>query len=297
MHPTLLQLGPLRITGYGAALATAFLVGISLAARRAERRGLDADAVRAAAMVILVSSIVGSRLFYVLTHIERFRPPHGSWVDVFNPFQAGSVGITGLSMSGGVFLAVVSTLLFFRLRRLPVLPYVDAIAPSVPLGEGITRIGCFLNGCCFGTPSHLPWAVHFPPGSPAVAVYGDAAVHPAQLYSSLAGFASFAVLIWIAGSARRDGTVFFAFLALWGVTRMLLDLVRHYGKSAILAHLGGIGVTMSQGFALSLAVAGLLGIVLMGRASAGRAVPARASNLPPPRRERRGQRSTGRRRG
>lgn len=287
VHPTLVQLGPLRITGYGAALATAFLVGIWAAARRAEEKGLDADAVRSASMVILVTSIAGSRLFYAFTHLEQFRPPRGSWLDVFNPFQGGSVGITGLSMSGGVGFAVVATLLFFRLRRLPVLPYVDAIAPSVPLGEGITRIGCFLNGCCFGTPSHLPWAVHFPPGSAAVAAYGDAAVHPAQLYSSLAGFASFAALVWIAGLARRDGTVFYAFLALWGATRILLDTVRHYGASSILGQLGGATVTMSQGFGFTLALAGVLGFVLTRSAAPAR-VPAATGRPTRP--------STGRRR-
>jgi phosphatidylglycerol:prolipoprotein diacylglycerol transferase len=258
MHPTLFELGPLKITGYGAALATAFLVGISLAARRAERRGLDADAVRSVSMVILVTSIVGSRLLYAATHVDRFRPPHGSWIDVFNPFQGGGVGIVGLSMSGGVVLAVIATVLFLRLRGLSVLPYADVIAPSVPLGEGITRIGCFLNGCCFGTRCDLPWAVHFPPGSPAVAVFGDAAVHPAQLYSSFAGFALFGVLVWISARTRRDGTVFFAFLALWGVARALLDFVRHYGDSSILVHLGAARITMSQGVGIAMALTGLL---------------------------------------
>ena len=65
------------------------------------------------------------------------------------------------------------------------------LAPTVGLGIGLGRIGCFLNGCCFGTPTDLPWGVTFPEGSIPDYIFHNQAIHPAQLYSSLYGFALF----------------------------------------------------------------------------------------------------------
>lgn len=243
-------------------LALAFATGLFVAQRRAERRGLSGERVLESGMVILISSILGSRLLYVLTHWHHFRPPRGTWVDVFNPLATpGSVGITGLSMTGGVVLAAASAVVFIRRRGVPVLPYVDILAPSVALGEGITRIGCFLNGCCFGTPSDLPWAVRFPHGSAAATTFGETALHPAQIYSSIAGFALFGLLLCVSGRRRREGMVFFGFLLLWGTSRVLLDPLRYYEPGAILVDLPGFRLTVSQGLSLLLAAAGLCGIL------------------------------------
>src|SRR5262249_36584854 len=79
-----------------------------------------------------------------------FRPPHGRWLDAVNPFHVGSVGLAGLSVLGGVILATAAGLAYLRSRGMPVLRTADVLAPSYALGEGITRIGCFLDGCCFG---------------------------------------------------------------------------------------------------------------------------------------------------
>lgn len=266
MHPILFEIGSYPVASYGTALLLAFVVGITVATRRARAQGLNADRVLDCTMLILVTSILGARLLWVVSHPAVFRPPLGSWLDAVNPFHGdGGFGIVGLSMLGGVVLAVLSSLAFFAYHRLPVLPHVDVIMPSVLLGEGITRIGCFLNGCCHGLPSTVPWGVHFPDGSPAAMLFPGAAVHPTQLYASLLGFASFAFLIWLARRRPFPGAVFFASLVLVGGYRIALDFVRYYESEVILFRVGGTAFTINQLISLGLVLAGIAGIALLAR--------------------------------
>jgi phosphatidylglycerol:prolipoprotein diacylglycerol transferase len=266
VHPILFEIGEYPVAAYGAALLIAFTVGITVAMRRARARDLDADRVLDVSMLIVVSSILGARLLWVATHPAVFRPPHGSWLDAVNPLQGdGSFGIVGLSMLGGVVLAILSSLAFFRYHRLPLLPYVDVIMPSVLLGEGITRIGCFLNGCCFGLVCTAPWGVRFPDGSPAAAIFPGAAVHPTQLYASLLGFASFALLVWLARRRVFPGAVFFTSLVLVGGYRIALDFVRYYESQVILFRAAGADFNVSQLIGLGLVLAGIAGLAVLGR--------------------------------
>lgn len=266
MHPILFEVGGYPVAGYGTALLLAFVVGITVATRRARAQGLDADRVLDCSMLILVTSILGARLLWVLTHTEVFRGPQGSWLDAVNPFQSGGgFGLVGLSMLGGVVLALLSALAFFAYRRLPLWPYADVIMPSVLLGEGITRIGCFLNGCCFGLVCTAPWGVRFPDGSPAATLFPGAAVHPAQLYASFLGFASFAFLIWLARRRPFPGAILFTSLVLIGGYRIALDFVRYYESQVVLLRAGGVDININQLIGLGLVLAGIAGLAVLRR--------------------------------
>jgi phosphatidylglycerol:prolipoprotein diacylglycerol transferase len=266
MHPILFEIGGYPVAAYGTALLLAFVVGITVAVRRARAQGLDADRVLDATMLILVSSILGARLLWVVTHPAVFRPPQGTWLDAVNPFQGeGSFGIVGLSMLGGVVLALLCSVAFFAYRRLPVLPHVDVIMPSVLLGEGITRIGCFLNGCCHGLVCTAPWGVRFPEGSPAAVLFPGAAVHPTQLYASLLGFAGFALLVWLARRRPFPGAVFFTSIVLVAGYRIALDFVRYYESQVMVFRAAGVDITINQLISLGLVLAGIAGIAVFGR--------------------------------
>jgi phosphatidylglycerol:prolipoprotein diacylglycerol transferase len=274
MHPILFEVAGYPVAAYGTALLLAFAVGITVATRRARAQGLDADRVHDATMLILVGSILGARLLWVVTHPAVFRAPQASWLDAVNPFQgAGGPGLAGLSMLGGVVLALLCGVAFFAYHRLPVLPYVDVMMPSLLLGEGITRIGCFLSGCCHGLVCTAPWGVRFPDGSPAALLFPGAAVHPTQLYASLLGFASFALLVWLARRRPFPGAVFFASLVLVGSYRIALDFVRYYESQIILFRAAGADFTINQLISLGLVLAGIAGVALLRRrerlASAG----------------------------
>jgi prolipoprotein diacylglyceryltransferase len=206
------------VTAYGVALALGFTAGIAVARRRAPRAGLDPERVIALSLLILVTGVAGARALFVATHLERFREPPAAWTDAL-------LSADGLSVLGGLALAAATSLFWLRARGLPVLRYADLLAPSVALGEAITRIGCFLDGCCPGVPTDVPWGVRA----------GAHLVHATQLYLAVLAVAIFAVLLAIARRAPRAGTVFFALLALAGLGRLALDPLRAYETPAIAA--------------------------------------------------------------
>ncbi len=240
------------MTPYGVALALAFGAGMACAWRRARIAGLDPERVLDASLVILPAAIVGARALWVATHLERFGPGTGSWLAAFDPLARRDASGAGLSMLGGVALAAVACTAYLALRGLPVLRYADALAPSVALGEGITRIGCALQGCCAGSATSLPWAVR--------GVAGEELLHPVQLYSSLAAFAGFAALLQL-DPRRPSGSVFFALLAWLGAARLGSDAFRAYDGTA--------SAMSSLLLASALAAAGLAGLLIR------RALPAR----------------------
>lgn len=237
-----------------------------MAGWRGRRQGLDGNRILDVSMLILVSSILGARLLWAASHPAAFRAPLGSWTEILVPRpSAGGWRIAGLSMMGGVVLATATALAYLRLRGLPVLRYADLLAPSVLLGAGITRLGCFLNGCCHGLPCAAPWAVRFPEGSPAARLFPATAVHPTQLYESALAFAGLALLLGLARRSPRPGTIFFVFLLVAGAGRAVLDPFRYYEESVVVAPVGEGVVNVSQVIALGLAGIGFVGLVLVMR--------------------------------
>jgi phosphatidylglycerol:prolipoprotein diacylglycerol transferase len=163
----------------------------------------------------------------------------------------------GLSVMGGLPAALGAGAALLAWKQVPILAYMDLMAPSVALGAGITRVGCFLNGCCFGEVCDWPWAVAFPAGSLPDRALGGALVHPTQLYAVLAGFAIFAALLWIDGRSRRPGTTVFALVALMGLQRFTIEVFRfHQGFEQ-----AALGVSVYQIVAFGLIVLGTSGIL------------------------------------
>ena len=229
MHSVVLQLGPVAIRGYGLMLAVSFLVGIYLAVWRAKKAGIGPERIMSLALYVLVSSVVGARLLYVVFHWDEYAAQPWS---IVSPFQEGQmVGIGGLVFYGGTILAILVGIWYLRRHGMPTWRVADAVAPSIALGIFFTRIGCFLNGCCFGTPSRLPWAMMFPPESPAGSVFPGITIHPAQLYSSLYGLAIFGILLGAERFKTFDGYTFWLFLMLYAVARFFVDFVRYYEPS------------------------------------------------------------------
>ena len=166
MYPVLFRIPGLNydLPGYGVAMMVSFLVSIMWAARRAVRSGADPDVVLNCGFIALIGGVVGARFMYVWHYWEQFAA-RGSPLRVF----LGVIDVRqgGLEVYGGFICVVVAVLLYLLLRRHSVRWYLDIVAPSAALGMAIGRIGCFLNGCCWGVVSHeLPWAVRFPFGSP-----------------------------------------------------------------------------------------------------------------------------------
>ncbi len=155
------DVGPSRglpIRGYGVMLLLGVLAGVSLAVREARRVGLDPDSVVSLCLHLFVWGIVGARLFYVIEYWPQFSraTPLQTLAAVLNVIEGGLV------VYGSLIGALVGGLWFLHRRALPVLATADLLAPSLAVGLALGRVGCFLNGCCYGGVCDAAWAVTFP---------------------------------------------------------------------------------------------------------------------------------------
>lgn len=244
MHPILIKLGPVAVRTYGFLLALAFISAIWFSARRARKQGLGTQWLPDLSLIVLISAIVGSRFFYVIYHLEEFE---GHLLDMINPIQSsGEIGIGGLSMFGGLVLAIVCGIIYIHIKKLSVWRIADVVAPSIMLGLGIARIGCFLNGCCFGNPSQSCLAVIFPPDSAAGYFFLNTPIFPIQLAASFAGFFIFGILLALEKFKSFHGFTFWLMLILYSAARFTIDFFRYYEESMIFATIADARFTVNQ---------------------------------------------------
>jgi phosphatidylglycerol:prolipoprotein diacylglycerol transferase len=256
--PTLFEIGPFRVHVYGVMLALSFLAGTWWALRSSRARGIPEDRVFSLVGWILVSSILGARLHYMIGHPSSFQSP----LDFLRIWEGG------LTLYGGLVAAIVVSFLYLKRARLPFLPVADTVAPALALGEGLTRIGCFLNGCCFGRECAAGWSVHYPEHSYAVQTLGPVGVYPSQLFLS-AGMLLLFLLLWrLDRSLRRPGWLFAVYLIGQGLLRYVVDFTRYYEPVDQVAGAGAWLETKSQVVALGLAAAGVVLLAARRQAAA-----------------------------
>lgn len=254
MHPEIIKLGPFALRSFGLFLALSFFAGLGLIKWRAKKYGTDFNRLVNLAFVVIISGILGARLFYVFSHWSEFA---GHPLDIINPFQSGQVvGIAGLTLYGGVILAIVCGSIYLKAARLPFWPTFDIFAPAIAFGIFLTRIGCFLNGCCFGMPTALPWGVHFPADSIPAYYFPGATLHPAQLYASAYGLLLFLVLVPLDNRKKFYGSTFAWFLIGESIFRFLLEFVR-YADPGTFFTLDGSRWTYNQLVAVGLFAGGV----------------------------------------
>ncbi|MFN2127406.1 MAG: prolipoprotein diacylglyceryl transferase, partial [Anaerolineales bacterium] len=144
MHPELFLIDPFAVHSYGVMLAISFIVGIYVAVKNAEKRGIKGEEIVNLGFIIIIASIIGARLFYVLFHMNEFR---GRWLYAFWPVQEdGTIGLGGLILLGGFILAFVSAVVYMWYKKLNFWKIADSMVPAIALGVFFTRIGCYLNG-------------------------------------------------------------------------------------------------------------------------------------------------------
>jgi len=229
------------VRGYGVMLLAASAAGIWLSIVRGREQGFDADTILALGMEVFLWGIVGARLFYVIEYREQFFPLGRSLLASLPAVLNIPAG--GLVVFGSLPTAAFAAWRFAKRRGLSLLALADCIAPGLLVGLAIGRVGCFLNGCCYGGPCALPWAVRFPPDSPPwleQAAQGllqpaaDAAgarawslpIHPTQLYASMDAALLAALAVCFTPFARRRGEVFALVLTLHPISRLLLEAIR-----------------------------------------------------------------------
>jgi phosphatidylglycerol:prolipoprotein diacylglycerol transferase len=228
MHPILFSIFGFPIHSYGFMLALSFLFGIWFASWRAKRNGLDPNIISDLGFWVILAAIIGARLYYVILHFEEFS---GDITGIFNPFHKGNLGIGGLVMYGGFIGAIVAGVVFFRNKKLPFLPYADISCASLGFGIFLTRIGCFLNGCCYGAPTASSCGVAFPISSPAGEYMHQIHAHaliPSQLIESGGGLVIALIILLVSTRKTFVGFRFFLTGLMYSVLRFIVDCTRFY---------------------------------------------------------------------
>jgi phosphatidylglycerol:prolipoprotein diacylglycerol transferase len=196
-------------------VAIAFVAGLWTATRRAPHDGLQPSAIADIGPWLIVAGLVGARVLFVISYWEENFKGEPLWTLV-------AVRRGGLVFYGGLIGAVLAAIIYVRWRKLPAMKVADALAPSIALGHMFGRIGCFLNGCCYGSACHLPWAVRFPEGHETA----SQPVHPVQLYEAGLNLLLYAGLEWLYRRKRFDGQIFGIYLIAYAVLRVVVEFFR-----------------------------------------------------------------------
>ena len=227
MHPIAFYLGSLPIRWYGVMMALAFFAGLWTATRRARLANISGDIIADVTLWLMAGSILGARFVYVTTY----------WKQEFadQPFsEVFMIQHGGLVFYGGLIGAIVASLIYLRWKKLPVWKIADIFAPSIALGSVFGRVGCLLNGCCYGRACDLPWAIRFPADHETHGV----PVHPTEIYDGLLNLILYLALARLFRRKKFDGQVFATYLIGYAICRFIVEFYRgdyppdhiHFGR-------------------------------------------------------------------
>ncbi len=235
MYPKLIDFGQITLLGktfhpilhtYGFLLAAGFLIALRLAATRAKRIGVETRMTMDLGLYILVAALVGAKLLLLIVDWDHYQ--HDPW----SLLRSGGI------FYGGLVAAILAALWYLGKHRLAPWPMGDILAPSIALGHGIGRLGCFAAGCCYGKPTTSLLGVTFTNdyAHQVVGVPLRIALHPTQLYEAGAEFAVFAYLMWLSTRKRFDGQIFWTYVALYSVARFIIEFFRgDLGRGTVLS--------------------------------------------------------------
>ena len=269
MHPIAFYIGSFAVHWYGVFIGIGFLVSFRLLLSLKKYAGLTTDQIYNISMIALFSGVFGARAFFVAQNWSLFSG-RGLWA-ILNVHEGGLV------FYGGFIAGFIAECVYAKwpaIRRklglkekklaegesprqcISILALLDILGPAMALAHAFGRISCFMQGCCFGkpAPSWFPFAVTFPPGSPAAGRYpslltgGSEPVFPVQLFESAGNILMCVVLLFLLKKRKYQGTTAGIYLMLYGVMRFLLEFMRGDHTDSIL------GLTPSQFIAVFIAI-------------------------------------------
>jgi phosphatidylglycerol---prolipoprotein diacylglyceryl transferase len=266
------------IYAYGFMLMVGFLVVIFVARIKAKSEGLNPEDISNLGIYTIFAGILGGRTFYVIQNFDAYKH---NILDIFKIYEGGLV------FYGGLMASIAAIITYSKIKKLPVLKTIDIIAYAFALGIVFGRIGCFLNGCCWGDvcSPDLPWAVTFPKtvdansmidGSPAflhhlgkglvsVSDSRSLPIHPTQIYSALGNLSIFFIINAFFKHRSRDGEITLMFCALYSVMRFTVEIFRDDNPPLF------DGMTISQNASILVLMAAVT-LFIIGRVKLRRAI-------------------------
>jgi phosphatidylglycerol:prolipoprotein diacylglycerol transferase len=261
LDPVVLTIGPITIKWYGVIIATAFLLGIGLAYRRAGKQGYDPDHLINMITLIIPMSIIGARLYYVIFEWKAYR--HA-------PLDILALWHGGLAIHGGLLGGVLAGLWYIKRHRLPVWQTADIMAPSIILGQAIGRWGNFFNQEAHGGPVSSSFISHFPVFIQNQMLISGVYYHPTFLYESIWDFTVFGILMYKWKNRNFTGEIALLYLLLYSLARFFIEGLRT--DSLMLGH-----VRVAQLVSALLFAAAAAGY-FMARSAAGRKLKRQGAN-------------------
>ncbi|MEA1969013.1 MAG: prolipoprotein diacylglyceryl transferase [Thermodesulfobacteriota bacterium] len=267
MHPVLFKLGSVTLYTYGLFVGLGFILALFFAIRNAAEydlraqytnilksgRNLKSDIrnqISDLFFVILVSAIIGARLFYVFLNLSYFAD---------DPLAVFKIWNGGLVFYGGFIGALAAGMIYVRRKKLNLWFTADIIAPAIALGHAVGRIGCFCAGCCYGKVCDLPWAVTFTNIDSLAPL--NVSLHPTQLYSVFSNFFIFLILLFIQKRKKFNGMVFWSYIFLYGIFRSFIEIFRGDPRGHFIIEY----VSLSQGIGTGMAFFALFMLFLLYR--------------------------------
>jgi phosphatidylglycerol---prolipoprotein diacylglyceryl transferase len=242
LDPVFLRIGPLEFRWYGLMYIFGFIAAYFLVCAGVKKKGLPLSREDVADLIfsLALGVILGGRLGYILFYNLSYYLAH--------PAKLFAVWEGGMSFHGGLSGAIIAGFFFLRKHKLRFYPLADIGFAAAPVGLMLGRIGNFINGELYGRVTDVPWGMVFPGG-------GNLPRHPSQLYEAfLEGPVMFAVLYLVGRYVKKDGVVFWSFIALYGLFRFIVEFFRE--PDAQLGYLVG-GLSMGQLLSLPMFLLGL----------------------------------------
>ena len=230
IEATGIRIGFLFVSFYGVLLMGGVVAGAMLAERQGRKRGLDSEFLWDSLFWIVISGIIGARLWHIFTPSPSLV---AQGVDtayyLTHPLDAIAVWRGGLGIPGAVIGGVAAFYVQARRKGQDFLLWLDAVAPALPLGQAIGRWGNFVNQELYGAPTDLPWAITIAPQNRLPEFANQATYHPIFLYEALWNAASVLLLLWLGRRFEgrlKPGDLFLVYLISYPLIRILLEFLR-----------------------------------------------------------------------
>jgi phosphatidylglycerol:prolipoprotein diacylglycerol transferase len=207
----------ITIYSYGFFIACGAIAGYIYTAYQAKKQYLaKSDTIQLLIILIIIASVIGGKFFIIFENPKLYLNEPRLLFSNFN---------TGFVFYGSLIFAIPTMLIFFSVHKLPMLGMLDIMAGTTCIVHGFGRIGCFMAGCCYGTPHEGLFSVTFTDPK-CVAEPLNTPLHPTQLYSSLVIFSILAIILFMSRRKQFDGQLFMLYLMLYAIARSILEVFR-----------------------------------------------------------------------